>query len=222
MTTARRRSSANAGPHHRRLGRSDGQQGSAHLALQMREQHIKRERATSNICTASALIGLDDGLLPSTTVPEGLKRAAETAHFAAATVPPRAGSDGLRNSSEGFFRHAGGRGRGRCRAVAGARTGINLSTTLRRIGLDVVRPGDHPAEIEAARNLRRGLQGGSGPRRSTGRCREIPAAPAARVGATSGSRFNAYRSKRPDALHQKLELRDISLANSMISLGPAP
>ncbi|QCB98728.1 aminomethyl-transferring glycine dehydrogenase [Arthrobacter sp. PAMC25564] len=73
------------------------------LALQTREQHIRREKATSNICTAQALLAIVSSFYAVYHGPDGLKAIAETTHGHARTVAASLKAAGLHVLHTSFF-----------------------------------------------------------------------------------------------------------------------
>ena len=184
------------------------------LAWQTREQHIRREKATSNICTAQVLLAIVAALYAVHHGPDGLTAIAERIHLNARRLAGMVAGAGYELASRQFFDTLTVQAPGRAAALLAAarEKGIHLrSIDENQLGLSV---GEDTTEADLA--MLAEVFGGS-----------LDAAP---LGDLAGHRrdlpfcthpvFHRYRSETEFLRYLRtLSDRDFALDRGMIPLG---
>jgi glycine dehydrogenase len=195
------------------------------MALQTREQHIRREKATSNICTAQALLAIVASMYAVYHGPVGVRAIAERAHRAACALRDALTGAGITVSREGFFDtiRVDGTAAQCDRWISDALgRGINLrrlSATSVTVALDETVSERELVEL----CLAFGVKDCSVERVSKlaeGAVSAIPEGLRRTSAYLSHPVFNQHHSETEMLRYmRKLEGRDLSLAHSMIPLG---
>lgn len=191
------------------------------LALQTREQHIRREKATSNICTAQALLANMASLYAVYHGPQGLKEIARRVHAQTALLAQLLVRGGFSLANPTYFDtltvqvpdataiHKAAEARQlNFRHLSGNRVGISLDerTSLAEIDLILAAFG---LKAATAADLEEALPPGV-----------LPAALLRTSAFLTHANFNRYHSETEMLRYiKRLESRDLSLTASMIPLG---
>ena len=191
------------------------------MALQTREQHIRRDKATSNICTAQALLAIMASMYAVYHGPDGIKGIAQQVHFSAIALANELKKLGL-NIEEGIFFDTikiNGTDNAKIKQLAESAQ-INFGYSENTITISVDQTTD-AEDINAIVEVFAKATGKAGSKITqeniynqksiiTNRTSQILTHPV----------FNTYHSESEMMRYiKRLENKDLSLTHSMISLG---
>ena len=186
------------------------------LALQTREQHIRRERATSNICTAQVLLAVMAGMYAVYHGPKRLKALAERVAGYAAAVGGALAASGYALSHDEYFDTITIEADDKLDSIIGELKKSAFNFRYYNDG----RVGISFDEVTSDREIEEILELFSTPLRSEDAGSAIPAELLRKDEVLTHPVFSSYQSETEFLRYvRKLEGRDLSLGYSMIPLG---
>ncbi len=189
------------------------------MALQTREQHIRREKATSNICTAQALLAIVASFYAVYHGPKGIRAIAERVHGMACVLAAGAKKAGKKLTHDAFFDTV----RIECDATATLRAAEARGYNLRKMDdKSVCIALDETTSESDVRALLEILGASSPDVQALAKATDsaIPATLRRTSEYLTHAVFNRYHSETEMLRYMRsLENRDLSLAHAMIPLG---
>ena len=183
------------------------------MALQTREQHIKRDKATSNICTAQALLAVMASMYAVYHGPDGIRAIANHVHALASTAAKSLQHAGIAIGSGHFFDTIHLQGVD-CKSIRGKAEAAGLNFNYisdNELSISFGEPHTH-ADLQAVL----AVFGAQIQDATTA----IPTALSRTEPVLSHPVFNSYHSEsRMMRYLKRLENKDLSLVHSMIPLG---
>jgi glycine dehydrogenase len=193
------------------------------LALQTREQHIRRDKATSNICTAQVLLAVMAGMYAVYHGPKRLKKMAESIHEKTARLAESLQAHGIKLSSSVFYQTLTLTGIEGIRALMerASEKKLNLRVGLRH-GLLSDQVGVTLDELTTEKDLQElwyVLTGKTSGLMESAKSR-IPSSLLRSTAPLTHPIFQKYHSETEMLRYiTRLQNKDLSLAQSMIPLG---
>ena len=190
------------------------------MALQTREQHIKRDKATSNICTAQVLLAVMAGMYAVYHGPQGLLYIAHGVHHKTVAVSKALESLGYTQHNENYFDTL---------LVSAPAKEIKELAEAQKVNFQYVGADQVGISINEATSVAdaqeivaifAAAKGQTPPTISLGNETKVPQHLARKTAFLSQKVFNTYHSETALMRYIKqLERKDLALNHSMISLG---
>jgi len=187
------------------------------LSLQTREQHIRRDKATSNICTAQVLLAVMASMYAVYHGPEGLKHIANRTHTRTAELRANLTQGGIEIEDGAFFDTIVAKVPGMADSILAVAVASEIN--LRRIDADHLGISfDETSTLEDIVAICRAFRIGENASEVSGVA--WPASLARDTDFLTQKVFNSYHSET-DMLRylKRLESKDLALNESMIALG---